>query len=173
MLYQSSEMLRLKAEVDPVKEDDVASNCIECGKGAEEVHCQYWLHKIKVKGNAVSSECLCDKHVYIAQLYDGRKEYVCFRCEKIIQVFLAVPEFLKLCQLFYEYADRDMFAFGSTLWSVRQESNSQIVEIGRILVDFQKLSVQEVIAQLKPINFDEVIKSMDDFLELYGDNSSD
>ena len=61
--------------------------CEKCENTGDDFHsCQYWLHETEYYGSAIHVRNYCKDHITGFELYDGRKEYVCDKCMKYVDL---------------------------------------------------------------------------------------
>jgi hypothetical protein len=93
--------IELKMDIYPV-----CSTCESILETEDDHHnCNYWFHQQKRYGNYALAEYFCEKCITKHNLYDGRVDSVCKRCERYVEAFVLYPKFLEICILLFRESD--------------------------------------------------------------------
>lgn len=67
---------------------DFLEVCEKCeATGDDFQSCEYWLHETEYYGSSVHVRNYCKDHITGFELYDGRKEFVCDKCMRYVNLF--------------------------------------------------------------------------------------
>lgn len=130
--------------------------CDICNETGEN-QCDYWMHPREFYGRSLLIRNYCDNCVKTFDLYDGRKEKVCFKCFKYVGVFITNPRFLTA------FKNLTMISahFPSRGWidELEPDEDQNVREAWnfcQLLRKFESLPIAEIIEIIKKLDFDKI-----------------
>ena len=136
---------------------DFVSVCEKCEKECQDEHyCGYWMHEKELYGSSIRLRSYCAKCITAFELYDGRKEYVCEKCLKYVNLFLSVVGKAYLLEIFLRIKNNTRCeTIKDFIYEYSEDLTPDAEKFFDFLEEFQKDGKTE---KLGDINFDNLQK---------------